>query len=255
MMLSSKLSKLVAVAKSILGRMGYKIIRSNLDEYAPFEDMQRFVDPTVRPVIFDVGANTGQTVSKIRHYFPGASVYAFEPSPSTFEILNQNCSGLPGVSLWNLGIGSTEAVMMLNECNHSIVSSFLEPGELGDTVKARTPVNVVSLDHFMEANSIARIDILKIDAQGFELEVFKGAASMMEQHRIGMIFFEMTISGLYENLPPYYELLRFLDERGFVMASLYDPHYTEERRYKTEIVRWTNMLYIDKSYFEAYHSI
>lgn len=226
--------------KGLLDKMGYQVIRKDLDEIAPFEDMQRFVSGELPLMVFDVGANVGQTVDRILRHYPQAAVHAFEPSPACHELLRKHCATLPQVTTWNLGVGAEDSRLLLNENHYSFMSSFLEPGELcaGDT-KAVTDVQVVSLDSFCSEHSIPRIDILKIDTQGFELEVFRGAQGLMNELRIGLIFFELTISGLYENLPPYYELLHFLDDRGYKPASFYSPHI------QRDLVRWTNMLYVN----------
>ena len=198
--------------------------------------------------MFDVGGNVGLTVDRILHYYPGASVHSFQPSPSCHELLRRHCASLSQVKTWNLGVGAEKSRLILNENHYSSMSSFLASGELcfGYT-EAATEVQVVSLDGFCLEHSIPRIDILKLDTQGFELEVFKGAQGLMSENRIGLIFFEVTISGLYENLPPYYELLRFLDNHGFKMASLYAPHN------HGDLVRWANMLYVNPRCFTQDH--
>lgn len=231
-------------ARDFLDKMGYKVIRKNLDDVAPFEDMQRFVSPGGSPTIFDVGANIGQTTTLIKEYFPHATVHSFEPSPASFKILRANHSDRPGLNLWNLGVGADDSVLTFNENQDPQLSSFLRPAEMccGDT-KHTTEVQVVSLDKFCEDHSIPRIDILKLDTQGYELQVFKGAERMMQERRIGLIYFELIVTEHYVGQPHYWELLKFMDEHEFELASFYFPHFQGDR------VSWTNLLYVNPHAF------
>jgi FkbM family methyltransferase len=235
--------------KSFLDKMGYQLVRKNLEEAAPFEDMQHFLPASASPVIFDVGANFGQTVERILSHYPHAVVHAFEPSPASFQTLASNCANRPSVKAWNLGVGASESLLTFNENEHSQLSSFLEPLNVcGGETKRKTEVAVTSLDAFCDKQSIDKIDILKLDTQGFELPIFQGAERLMREHRIGFIFFELIVSEHYSGLPPYWELLRFLDERGYKMASFYPPHFHEH------LVSWTNFLYLDPLALAGVHS-
>lgn len=73
----------------------------------PFVDMARFLEGRKAPIIFDVGANVGQSVSKFRDTFPASSIQSFEPSPTTYQKLVENCRDLPSVNTWNCGVGIT----------------------------------------------------------------------------------------------------------------------------------------------------
>jgi hypothetical protein len=65
----------------------------------PYQDMRMLTCAIARPVIFDVGANVGQTVDRIRNYFDRPVIHAFEPSPDTFETLRRVTGGIPDLIL------------------------------------------------------------------------------------------------------------------------------------------------------------
>ena len=92
------------------------------------------------------------------------------------------------------------------------MSSFLEPGrDSWGAVKRRTPVNIKTIDGYCELHEISRIDILKSDTQGFDLEVLKGASGLFDRHCIHLVYLEIGFGELYKNHSP--AIIAF-DRRG-----------------------------------------
>lgn len=194
-------------------------------------------------MVFDVGANVGQSVDRFRKSFPMSCIHSFEPSPSTYKKLRTHCKNTPGVKTWNFGVGSTDTTLALSENSHSNMSSFLLPGETcwGEVIKT-TDVKVVSLDSFARDQQIEFIHVLKSDTQGYDFEVFKGATQLMAENRIGLIYFEFTFSDMYKNSPSFDEVFRFLSERNFVLVAFYKQHFQDE------LVSWTDALFISREF-------
>lgn len=71
--------------QSLFAQLGFEIRRKGEDRM--FRDIARFLAKHEAPLIVDIGANMGQTIQAFKKKFPESSVHAFEPSPSTFEIL------------------------------------------------------------------------------------------------------------------------------------------------------------------------
>src|ERR1700722_10440774 len=94
------------MVRKLLRRMGYSIARVEGGIGGePFGDMARFL-PDNSPLVFDVGANVGQSIRNFRVSFPNAEIHSFEPSPATFNRLKANAAQLPKVHLWNCALGS-----------------------------------------------------------------------------------------------------------------------------------------------------
>jgi FkbM family methyltransferase len=75
------------------------------------------------------------------------------------------------------------------------MSSFLAPErDCWGEIALRSQVKLETMDDYTSLNQISYVDILKIDTQGFELEVLKGAARMMREHRIRLIYAELIFS-------------------------------------------------------------
>jgi FkbM family methyltransferase len=230
--------------KRMTRHIGYDIVRYDPKRSGanPYEDMARFLRDS-HPVIFDVGANVGQSIQLFRSRFPGCVVHSFEPSPTTFETLMRQTLGLKDLHLWNCALGSAPGRRILLENLYPDHSSFLPIGERGyGEVKMQTPVEVRTVDQLCRDEGVERIDVLKSDTQGFELEVFKGAEATIRASRIGLIYFEVIFSELYRGLPPFAELFEFLTERGFHLVSFYDF------RYEKHLASETDALFVHRSF-------
>jgi FkbM family methyltransferase len=196
----------------------------------PYHDMRRLTGAIARPTFFDVGANVGQSVERIRTYFDHPVIHAFEPSPNMFEELRRATEGVPDLTLNNVALGRHAGTADLVENTESTLSSLLEFGpDSWGKVKGNTAVTVATLDQYCVGSMVDRIDILKLDTQGFELEVLYGAETMLRQGRIGAVLMEITFSEMYKGLPTLDGLYRFMTDRGFYLVAFYDFHYQNNR--------------------------
>ena len=240
--------KIKGVIRDLFRKAGYDVVRYKSDERGlnPFQDMRFFLNETKCPVIFDVGANVGQTVDQIKKFFPDSFVHSFEPSPSTYAKLNEHCNGLDGVKTWNFGVGGRQATLPFIENEYSDMSSFLTPSEFsGGRVLKTTSVKILTLDAFAKEQNIEMVHILKSDTQGFDLEVFKGAEELMRQNRIKLVYFEFIFSKMYEGLPSFDEVFGFLSERNFSLVSFYNFNF------QRDLLGWIDLLFINDDYSRA----
>jgi FkbM family methyltransferase len=163
---------------------------------------------SANPVIFDVGANVGMYAIKLKKLITDARVFAFEPHPATFKSLEQ-ASRSNGFSAINKGCGSQ--VGTLNFYDYSGLSEGSEhatllPGvieQIHQGTAQTLQVEVTTIDAFMEAEKLERIDLLKIDTEGYEYEVLKGCRQALAEGKIRMIYFEFNsmniLSRVYMN--------------------------------------------------------
>ncbi|MGJ8667351.1 MAG: FkbM family methyltransferase [Patiriisocius sp.] len=136
--------------RSFVRNLGYDIVKfesQNLGKY-PYLDIHKFVS-SKKPIIFDVGANEGQTLQSIKDVFDDYIMHAFEPSPTTFKILEKNTANHKNINLWNAGLGAQKGQLVLNETSGTEMSSFLEKGIEGwGEVVRNTTVKVNTVDDF-----------------------------------------------------------------------------------------------------------
>lgn len=146
------------------------------------------------PIIFDVGANKGQYANLINKVFKGnARVFSFEPGKFTYSELSKNTSGIKNIEKYNFGFGSEDTSASLNYDNQgsglaSVYKRKLNHMNIDFNKEER--IEIKKIDDFCVRHDIEKIDLLKIDVEGHELEVLKGAKRMFEKDAIKSIQFE-----------------------------------------------------------------
>ncbi|TPV33868.1 FkbM family methyltransferase [Paucihalobacter ruber] len=223
---------------------GYDIIKFKKNQMGlyPFYDMAKFVK-TKQPILFDIGANVGQTIKDFKEVFESSTIHAFEPSPDTFQILKNATSNFKNVYYWNVGVASQPGELMLNEYQLSNTNSFLESKTDNNAqLKKKTPVKIITIDQFCETHTIDKIDVLKIDTEGFELEVFKGTHNCFAAQKIGLLFFETTFNNHHDKAPRFTELCDFAIAQGFELVAFYPIVY------RNNMAAYTNVLFKHMSY-------
>jgi len=194
---------------------------------------------TASPLVFDVGANRGQSIERFRRGFERPVIHAFEPGRDAFAELQRRYAGTPGVILNNTALGSRPESRTFLDNDHDDMSSFLEPSVTAwGEIKSRYPVDLITLDDYCDSRGIDRIDILKIDTQGFDLQVLEGAQRMMRKAAIHMVFTEVIFSEMYKGLPRFDETYAFFADRGYALVSFYNFYYQHDR------ASWTDALFI-----------
>lgn len=229
--------------RQLLRKRGYDIHKIQVGR-DPFHDMQRLIGWQRAPIIFDVGANVGQTIESFLQIMVRANIHAFEPGPQAFRELWEKYSGTPNLVLNDVALGSAPGTAEFVENTEPTMSSFLEPGAATwwGEVKQRVQVKVNTIDKYCDEHRIDYIDILKSDTQGFDLEVMRGAARLLSARRIHLIYVEIILSDMYRGLPRLDEIFRFLADCGFVLVAFYDFHYENGR------VSWADALFVNPQF-------
>lgn len=237
--------------KRLAWKLGYDITKLK-GPRDPLIDIQKCLHND-HPLIFDVGANEGQSIKEYRSKFPTCTIHSFEPSPTTFEKLKKYAIGFKDVHLRNCALGSSSGQMTFFENTETYMSSLLPLGKYGyGTIKQETLVKVETIDQFCQEKNIGRIDLLKVDTQGFELEVLKGAEHSFGTNKIGLVYLEVNFDEIYKNSPSFAELYRFLESRDFLLVSFYKFSYHLKYDYQNEneFALSTNILFVHKSYLK-----
>ena len=147
------------------------------------------------PIFLDVGANAGEYSQLLVDHFPKATVHAFEPHPRTYETLKKNMK--PNMKCHPVALGAENGVFNLYDRggdDGGIRASLAK--EALETVQSKPltaySVTVSTVDDFVKEHSISTIDFIKIDTEGFEMDVLKGARDALSQGKIGAIQFEFN---------------------------------------------------------------
>jgi FkbM family methyltransferase len=216
--------------------LGYDIVRVgiNADLYLSVANLLR---GRPAPLLFDVGANVGQTATRLAELSPRGRILSFEPAPATFQRLGEAVAGLP-VEPLPIALGSRNVRQRFRMNRASVTNSFLETShdplafsatDGGYVQEAEVEVEVRRLDDFCAERSIGRIDLLKADVQGYELELLKGAGDLLRPDTIELLALEVMFSPFYEGQCYFDELAGYLRERGYKLANLYDMDVHKDR--------------------------
>lgn len=233
--------------RDALFQRGYHIERIDPNGlgHDPFRDIRRLIGDRSGATVFDIGANVGQTVQAFRKHLSSPIIYSFEPSPSVFEKLKQRTAGIPDLHLHNLALGSRSERKLFNENTQSTQASFLQVGKdyLWDgKVSRQVDVEVESVDGYCERSGIKKIDVLKCDTQGYDLEVLKGAIHMFQQHKVHLVLVELILLELYAEMPKFEDIYGYLTAAGFSPVGFYNQFFKDSK------LGWMDGLFINSQW-------
>ena len=173
------------------------------------------------PVIFDVGAYHGDYARLLHNRFPAATIHCFEPHPKNFQILEQ--VGISNMVCHNIGLGDSKCATtiydrsdMQGSSHASLYSEVIE--DIHKQGVTCFDVAITTIDEVVKKEDIACIDFLKIDTEGHELAVLKGASNALDNEMIRCIQFEFNEMNVvsrtflrdFKNLLQKYVLFRLL---------------------------------------------
>lgn len=204
------------------------------------------------PVIIDAGANVGDYTKYLLSAHPNASIHAFEPNPKTYAKLEQALSGTTVITE-NRGLGATDATLKFYDrvdrdgsSGHGTLYREVIEG-IHEEKAVELEVSITTLDAYAKAKQIESIKLLKIDTEGHELEVIKGAAELIRNDQVDLIQIEFNEMNVVSRI--------FL--RDFVKAL---PNYIGYRLlpkgvlklrsspYRTEIFGYQNIIFVNRKF-------
>ncbi len=212
------------------------IIILNFLDYFQQKKIIEFINSKFsRPIsIVDVGAHYGETIKLFSKKIDVKKIYSFEASPQNYKILKKNISKkkFENVEIYNLGLGDK---IEKNYINQTIESSSSTINRLNQTSKyfekklkilkirnkeefyQKIPVKILTLDYFIEQNDIHQIDLLKIDTEGYELNVLKGLSKNIK--KIKLIYFEHHYDDMIIKNYKFHDINELLKKNGFIMIK------------------------------------
>lgn len=211
-----KLFKL-ATLKSV--SLGMKLPSSIVDRTVELIRLREILSTLEIDCVLDVGANKGQYAKELRSIGYNGLIVSFEPLRKEFKILKDLFRGDDQWIGFNIALGSVTETKVITIPKLSVMSSLLDP-IVEDTIFQKENVEVVRLDELV--GSIHKIKessriFLKMDTQGFDLEVFRGSSGCL--NRIHGIQSELSIFPLYKDMPHYTDSLSFYESNGFELYN------------------------------------
>jgi FkbM family methyltransferase len=199
---------------------GLQLPYPQLDRVTELSFLRRLLNQLGIDCVLDVGANRGQFARELRGIGYAGRIVSFEPIASEFLSLQKAFEGDAKWRGYQIALGSSSQSMSINIPKLTVMSSLLETAAIENGIRKEI-VEVKRLDSILPALvtefGASRI-FLKIDTQGYDLEVFKGASGCT--NLIFGIQSELSVQPLYKNMPHYLEVLHFYEAAGFDLYNL-----------------------------------
>jgi FkbM family methyltransferase len=231
----------------------------------------------VDPVIFDIGANNGSSLDEFKEWWPQSQVHCFEPQDECLPELNESANRLSNegkVYINHIAAGnkSNQTAKFYTHDINSGVSGFnkinmksrdsldlnklekegLEKKiEYGNTLNHVREVSTLRLDDYISSHDtpIERINLLKIDTQGFEPEVLEGLGAKLNM--VDVVLTELMFYDFYERSLSFSDIEKYLLKADF---QLYDISHIAKNPMNGR-TDWIDVIYVNKRLLEQQKGI
>ena len=198
---------------------------------SPFRAQKRvfsLINEDVRRII-DAGAYKGNISDKYLKLFSESKIYCFEPFEGSFKLLKNRFENNGRVKCIQKALSET------NEKKEFYINEFKATNSTlprpsngkkyyksnGKTIN-KSKVNSKKLDDFVEDENLKKIDILKMDIQGGELNALKGAKKLLKNSNVKLIYTEVMLVEHYEDQPLLVDIWNYLNEFGYSFYNVFN---------------------------------
>ena len=200
-----------------------------------FDDIYQIKIKKKTPIIFDVGANQGQSIIRFKKLFPKSSIHAFEPIEKEFNSLQKMFEDDDSIILNNFAIGEKEDEKDFYITANTSNSSFnklnlntkwikIRSEQFNTTIDGYTKeikkTKIRTLDQYCKKNNIEKIDLLKVDTQGYEDKVLNGASEILKNNAVYAIEIELMFDNVYERCLNFSDVEKYLIPNHFAFSAL-----------------------------------
>ncbi len=221
------------IAHKALNKMGYELLSLNKDAGNGFMlpgHLLHVFEALKINCVLDVGANEGQYGEKLRGVGYDGHIISFEPIKDAYLSVCEKAKHDPRWKVRNLALGEEDTTKSLNVVSESQLSSFLTPNDfvsqrLGGAATAVERVEVVEMRRLdsiigevLEGVEAPRI-FLKLDTQGYDLNVLQGATDFIGQ--VLALQSEISLLPIYDGMPNYLQSLGYFNALGFDLTGLF----------------------------------
>lgn len=170
-------------------------------------------------VIIDVGANEGQTALYFRQHFKASEIYCFEPVSAVYDLLVTNCNYL-NIKCFKQALGNenTTKKIFISPSYNGVASIT---GFKKDNLSLEEDVQVTTGQAIHHGLGLTTIDLLKIDTEGYELNVLKGFGPLLTT-QVKMVFAEAGFIRTNSCQTHISDLMTYMSENGFMVSGIYN---------------------------------
>ena len=186
--------------------------------------------------IIDIGSKKGQFLLLGRSIFPSAKIYSFEPQINILN-LQKKVLGTKNINYYNFSLGNEEKESELYVTKRKDSSSVLKPiltknrNFMTNEIKK---TSIKRLDDLPNFKNIERPSVMKLDVQGYEFEVLKGAENILDY--IDYVITEVSFIEVYENQTSANKLIKFLKSKSFEIKDKCNLSKIEGKLFQEDIL-------------------
>ncbi len=262
------IGKLKNFIYKIIRSSGYELIgRKNIVKHNSYDAIHKFIlkefvyknieDSKV--IIFDVGANEGDSIMRFNNIFQNTFIHSFEPNPFLIQKI-KNSKNLRNYKLNSIALSDKKEKKKFHFYKAHRVSSFYPMVENSKYKSQRfkdesdeevKEIDVSTLDEYCKNNKIDKIDLLKIDTQGSEADVLAGSKHMLSNKLINIIELEYIIGIAHKNSCNLYDIEKQLYEFGYKLIAIENAdNVLSFSNYQTNLIYVKKDIYLD---IERFH--
>lgn len=229
------------VIKKILLKLGYKIVNRynyylGIDESIEKIFNKKKLDKN-KLTIFDVGANIGQSINRFRKKFKKAKIYSFEPNPKIYKNLIKIQKTDSNLKVFNFALSNKNSLAHLYRYKESGQNSlYPKKNERNFFIK----INTQKISTFIKKNKIKKIDLLKIDTQGSEIDIIEGCGDYLK--KILIIEIELIFDDTY-NKNSISKIEKILSKYGFIIWDI--PNIVKFPRSDIDRIYFADILFVN----------
>ena len=200
----------------ILSKLLLKFVPSR-DEFSSFLNS---IGIKENLTIIDIGAHKGQTSLYFNKQFPNSKVIAFEPCPTLFKELSTNLIGNKNIKAYNFALGNGNQSAFLTSGNSDLC------GQISETATDKSiKIEIRTLNSIYDFLKIGCIDLMKIDVEGFEINVLEGASNLLSNNLVKLVYLECDFNKDDKQHSYFNEVFEYLISKTFhskVYSRLFD---------------------------------
>lgn len=209
-------------------------------------DVLRFAGTRGLLVAFDVGANIGQTAYGLVRYLPNAQIFCVEPVGATMQQLKARYGHHKNICFVQRAFGMQRQTVDMPLHKDSELNTLISnQPRVADLTGQTEVVTIETVDDFCREHALDHIDILKIDVQGWELEVLRGANMMLSRNAIWFVFAEVGFRRSDTDMQHFADLNDFMEYNRFQFCGLYDIYRYGPAK---QFVGFSNALYVNTNF-------
>ena len=226
----------------IIKKTGYELVGiKSIVKHNNFDAIIKFLIKELykikSPIIFDVGANVGQSIERFSSVFKSEEfkIYSFEPTPKLFQILKNKYDLKKNIYLFQLALDDKIIKSKFFSYEYHKINSLIPTDENSKFHKSRQivlknrdfsnftteiEVQTSTIDNIADEQNIDKIDVLKIDTEGNEDRVLEGAKKLLNSNKINLIELELILGFGYQRQMSFFDIEKFLIPYGYKLIAI-----------------------------------